>query len=252
MSSHIYDVLSLWEIAHRWHDAHPDDDGPVPMAVQDTLRLLAKAAAQHDLELCSEAGVPYKNLNNTLEYDDYVKQLVMQGEVKEPLTSKQDDEAYEQWQRYYNGRLARHAEATEDFESIFRHRKIDRQLLSERYTRYHALKSFCDAWGYEFPRFWTIKGVSTGSDTLSAAGLETRELKPSQQDRLCVQAVARTLWDQEPDATIAALKTHYAIRKHANGELYSDKTLHRWIAEVDRREPEKKAGRPRKKSSGNQ
>lgn len=227
MSSHIYDVLSLWEIAHRWHDSHPDDDGPVPMAVQDTLRLLEKAATQHDLELCSEAGVPYKNLNNTLEYDDYVKQLILEGELKEPLTSEQDDAAYEQWQRYYNGRLARHSEATEGFELIFRHRKIDHQLLSERYISYHALKAFCDTWGYEFPRFWVIKGALGDSSTTDTASHEARELKPSQQDRLCVQAVARTLWDQEPDMTIAALKTHHAIRKHANGELYSDKCVFR-------------------------
>ena len=97
-----------------------------------------------------------------------------------------------------------------------------------------------------------IKGVLGDSSNTNTASPEARELKPSQQDRLCVQAVARTLWDQEPDMTIAAQKTHHAIRKHANGELYSDKTLHRWIAEVDRREPEKKAGRPKKKEQNNQ
>ena len=60
-----------------------------------------------------------------------------------------------------------------------------------------------------------------------------------------VQAVAKTLWDFDPEATITALVSHHAIQEHAGAKHYGNKTVHGWLSEVDPRLPKKKTGRPK-------
>ena len=231
------DVMSLWEIAHRWHNEHPDASEPtVPIAVQDTLRLLTKAAYRHDLSLCSNRGTIFGNDRNTTQYED----------MDDP-----DGEAYASWEAHYHKRLHRHNEAAENFPECFEQRKFDKELLSNRFTTDTALKDFCDRTGISLPAFWrnnpNVQSLINNQTTKIDQPL--KKLRNDQVDKQLVQAIARTLWDIDPNLTIQALKEHPAVLKYGNGAQYTPKTRHNWIKEVDPRPLEKKRGRPRKNSS---
>jgi len=71
---------------------------------------------------------------------------------------------------------------------------------------------------------------------------KTRKLKKNQVDRLLVQAVALTLWDENPDFKIDRLVHHRAIREYGNGRQWGEKAVREWIAAVDPREESSKPG----------
>lgn len=81
----------------------------------------------------------------------------------------------------------------------------------------------------------------------NAADDHAKAPRKSQIVKAACQAVALTLWDDNPDMTIEQMKSHPAILKHAGGQYYSGKnTLRDWLSEVDPRPADKKTGRPRK------
>lgn len=55
-------------------------------------------------------------------------------------------------------------------------------------------------------------------------------------DKLVVQAIGKTLWDEHPDMTIEDMQYHKAIQLYGAGRLHSsDSTLRRWLSAVDTR-----------------
>jgi hypothetical protein len=110
-----------------------------------------------------------------------------------------------------------------------------------RYITYHALNEYCEKEGISFPVFWSTEPKPTNDKSM-------RPLRNSQIDKLLVQAVAKTLWDIDPDMNISQLARHKAIQVYANGGLYTGKhTLRNWISEVDPRADGEKRGRPKNK-----
>lgn len=76
---------------------------------------------------------------------------------------------------------------------------------------------------------YAILGISNGSNT-------TRKITDRDTDMAVCQGIARTLWDINPLMTIENIRTHKAIQIYGNGQQYRDeKTLRRWISEVDQR-----------------
>ncbi|MCC5858609.1 MAG: hypothetical protein JJT90_10665 [Ectothiorhodospiraceae bacterium] len=106
---------------------------------------------------------------------------------------------------------------------------------------------------------WAIKkriGVpeplldAMGMAPAEPAGEEVPTLQ-SQRDRELCRAIARTLWDEHPEMTIAAMTRHHAIRIYGNGKQYKEPALRKWIKDLDPRPPGlKKGGRPRKGTTG--
>ncbi|TSK08812.1 MAG: hypothetical protein FPO08_05795 [Geobacter sp.] len=60
--------------------------------------------------------------------------------------------------------------------------------------------------------------------------------------KMMCQAVAKTVWDMNPDKTIENMIEHSAIQKHAAGKVTPHSTLRKWLSEVDRRPSEVKPG----------
>lgn len=72
--------------------------------------------------------------------------------------------------------------------------------------------------------------------------------RASQLHKQLCQAIAKTLWDIQPDMTIEEMKNHPAIQEHGQGKSYTGKnTLRDWLSEVDPRPAERKRGAPKKK-----
>ncbi|MEK7153684.1 MAG: hypothetical protein AAB834_07055, partial [Patescibacteria group bacterium] len=64
-------------------------------------------------------------------------------------------------------------------------------------------------------------------------------------DKQLCQAIARTLWDIDPQVHPAHMIKHKAIRRYGNAATYKDdETIRSWIAEVDPLKGQRKAGRP--------
>lgn len=77
-----------------------------------------------------------------------------------------------------------------------------------------------------------------------------KALRPSQKATLKCQAIAQTLWHQDPNLTIQEITQHHAILEYGDGKRYIGKnTLRGWISEVDPRPKENKTG-PRSKKKG--
>lgn len=93
------------------------------------------------------------------------------------------------------------------------------------------------------PKFWapapSISEVVTNPS--QALGKHRNE----EVDRQLCQAIARTLWDFDPQIHPAHMVKHKAIQKYGNAAIYKDpETIRNWIAEVDPLRKERKTGRP--------
>lgn len=232
------DVLSVWEIAHRWHSINPLSEDPLPVPVQDTLRQLTRALYQHKLTIANEHGREFGNLMTTVDYDEFV----LESEDNEEAGEFDLEAArYKAFLTHQQQRIRQHDELVAEFPACFHGQVYERSLLMGRYVTHHALCEFCDKEGIAFPDFWTTEPQSTDDKS-------KRPTRSSQIDKQLVQAVARTLWDIDPDFTIAQLIKHNAIQVYANGGMYKGKhTLRNWISEVDPRADGEKRGRPKNK-----
>lgn len=235
------DVLSLWEIAHRWHGSNPLGDDPLPIPVQDKLRQLTRALYQHKLTLANEHGREFGNLMTTVDYDAFVLDRGGSDEDEETEDFDLETTRYEAFLAHQQQRIRRHDELVADFPACFHGQVYDRSLLTGRFVTHHALSEYCEKEGISLPAFWSTDLEPTTPEI-------KRPTRKSQIDKLLVQAVARTLWDINPDYTIAKLIDHKAIQVYANGGLYTGRhTLRNWISEVDPRADGEKRGRPKYK-----
>ena len=108
----------------------------------------------------------------------------------------------------------------------------------------------------EFPDFWEdeklitdLGGVFTGKE----AQEEQKAPSPNSSlfDQSLCQAIAKTLWDINPNMTIEAMTKHPSILKYGNGALYKGKnTLRDWLSPVAPQHV-KKPGRPKKLKPSN-
>ncbi|MCG7928397.1 MAG: hypothetical protein JAY67_23015 [Candidatus Thiodiazotropha taylori] len=235
------DVLSLWEIAHRWHDLNPLSEGPVPVLVQDTLRQLTQALYQHKLTLANERGREFGNLMTTVDYDAFALDSQDSDDNEEITEFDRETARYEAFKAHQQQRIRQHDELVEEFPACFHGQVYDKSLLSDRYITHHSLHEYCEKEGMQFPAFWKTE-LESINDNIK------RPNTANPIGKQIVQAVARTLWDTDPDFTIAQLIAHHAILVYANGRLYKGRhTLRNWISEVDPRPEKEKRGRPKNK-----
>lgn len=266
MLGDIVDVLSLWEIAHRWHDYDPNRTDPeaLPLEVQDTLRVLTKQMWRHALPSFSAAGVERRTHETVPSFSEWLAGMGLDPALCDgaalPAVADPDDEAeylpeggkmplaasnVQQLRERYNeavdAQVRPHSEAVEGFEAVFRARRYDREKLEAVFLARLALKAFCEEHALDLPTFWFSADERKRGGTAKEPALRNNQI-----DKLLCQAVARTLWEASPTMPIKHIIEHKAIQRYANGAQYAEKTLHSWVSEVDPRPDEAKVGRPRK------
>jgi hypothetical protein len=74
------------------------------------------------------------------------------------------------------------------------------------------------------------------------------KLRANQRARIACQVVAAGLWKREPQATIASMVKHQAIRELCGGAHYDDETVRDWIKVEAPDAVRNKRGRPPKKN----
>lgn len=245
-----FDHLSLWEIAHRWHDEDPSQTNPkaLPLAVQDTIRVLTNALCMDDLHVLSPRGVQSWNWNDIPSREDFIP--------PDP-TMKRDsvefDEAYGDFQEW---RLKPHHDAIDGLEACHDRREFDRARLEDIHLSAPELLEYCLERGINPPRFWfsesDILAAQNAREPISDSEGQTTKGRHSNThlDRELCRAIASTLWLLNPTLTIADIVKHDAIQRFGNGRQYTGKnTIRNWIKDLDPRPEEKRVGRPKAKNA---
>lgn len=73
-----------------------------------------------------------------------------------------------------------------------------------------------------------------------------KELRDNQIARIASQQIARVIWKDEPEKTIAAMCKDDRILKYGGAQYYAEDVVRRWIKEVAPAEVSAKRGRPKK------
>lgn len=74
-------------------------------------------------------------------------------------------------------------------------------------------------------------------------------VKESSVDRERCGAIAQCLWELNPRNTISKIIEHSWIKRIGNGSQYTEKTLRKWIHDLDPRPEDERIGRPKKELS---
>lgn len=249
-------ALSIWEVAHRWHNQDPNisTDDNIPLEVQDKIRLLTEAMYRHDLRSCNDKGIENWVHDDVVEFKDYSADLEgIDGE------DAQDDEKYRQWNTHYEFGVKKHNEIIEDFRSIFANRRYSKATLDNVYVFQSTLFQYCKDNEIEPAAFWfdgtdyeityQMRKKQDSADAVpdEATDIEPKKVKQSEINKAKIQAIAQTLWEINPEMTIVDISNHKATQIYGNGKHYANGRLREFISEVDPREKAAKTGRPRKK-----
>jgi hypothetical protein len=172
------DHLSIWEVAHRWHDQDPNSSDPsaLPLPVQDMLRTITRMQYRHELQVCNENGIVLKDERTLVDFEHYVDfessitEETTHEEINEktgePMTATvsttyedpenplTDDERWERYQEFSDRWLRRHAAATKDFPQCFKNRIFERQTLERVHINKNSVCELCEILKLPLPSFW--------------------------------------------------------------------------------------------------
>lgn len=274
-----FDHLSIWEIAHRWHDADPNTTDPssLPLSVQDKLRLITRMQSRRELPVLKPSGIELKNERNFVSFENFVltnRDEDTSGKVEKPaaeeepvLAATERKEAYfealEDW-------CQKHDEATAGLEKCFNSRFYDKEKLESIHLDRLAIDELCREKSLELPSFWFSQEeranfakssifVPPSEDSHQSAGLALKQkqeqidrywsrLTNAQRHRLMAREVAKLLWSQDGDLTQADIIDNATIKHFCGGRYYTDpNTVRNWIKDLDPRPPETRRG-PRAKT----
>lgn len=229
----IANYLSIWEIAHRWRDANPDNSNPteLPLNIQDTIRYICRGALNGDINLF-HFGVE--------EVPSSDSRQGIHSEIRAYCVNIPPPEL-----------------------SDCLSRKFDKSTLDVCFVEAENLFDYClydqrtgTITTVDFPSCWThlIGGgrlIESEPDDIELP-LVHKSLLPVQIDKLVCQAIAKTLWDIFPTMTITAMSQHTAVLEYGGGKLYPGKnTLIDWVREVAPKNVRNKPGRPKKRKPSN-
>ena len=72
------------------------------------------------------------------------------------------------------------------------------------------------------------------------------KMRPNQEARIACQQIAKVIWQNEPDRTIASVMKDDLIQKYGGGSFYVDDTVREWVKVVAPPHVSKRRGAPRK------
>jgi hypothetical protein len=261
-----FDHLSIWEIAHRWHDIDPNltEQNAIPLQVQDTVRMICKALVHCEISVCNDKGIERKNPNDCPDFDDYQPSVNQDGEEIED-----DDELWEQYEKFSDGWNAQHLRLVDGLEKTYEKRTYEKSQLEQAHINQHSLVKLCREWEIDLPEFWFTKmeislfckasdwvpqsgnevdesPYSKGSITRDEADKLWATLQHKQKARLLAREIAKILWKDEFSRTIVDISKNKDFLKYGQCEMYAGKnTLRDWIKDLNPNS--NSGGRPRAK-----
>jgi hypothetical protein len=72
------------------------------------------------------------------------------------------------------------------------------------------------------------------------------KMRPNQEARIACQQIAKVIWEDEPDRTIASVVIDNLIQKYGGGRKYVDETVREWVKVVAPTHVRNRRGAPRK------
>ncbi len=204
---HESDFRSIWDIAHLWA-GYPrgGQESEVPEPVLDKLQKLIWAFAKKKISLRTRSA--------HLVPSDDVRLLAFS------LDSPRSKLLEMVVQRRFEG-----------------------QILDSMFVTRSEVLRWCEDDFLTPPAIWA-PGAKTGGGAEAQKVIVGRHREEAIDKQLC-QAIARTLWDIDPQIHPAHMINHKAIQKYGNaGQYEDDDTIRGWIVEVDPLRGERKPGRP--------
>ena len=233
------DHLSFWDVAHYWSEKDPKltHETDVPTEIQHILIKLTRDADNGDLAVADSDGNVLRANFWLPSFNDYIPSSHVDTQNK--------DEMRDDYWEYCNTILEPHRKKCESFHECYRHRKFNKQILTDIHLDKTYFGEYCIKTDVELPNFWFSsidKEEFEQSNKIEKSN--EADLRPSQVDKELCRAIASTLWGEYPDMTIKDMTIHKAIQQYGNGTLYKGRdTIRNWIKDLA---PNKKSGRPKK------
>jgi hypothetical protein len=207
----IVDALSIWEIGFRWAGQDPSRLWPrLPLLVRDNFRTLIQAIFESEIDCITLSMRKWTP-------DD--------GEDMKPY-----------FIRHYMGEI----------EACVIGKSFDRKFLKWAVINRYAFYKWCKDQGIPLPEFWFPPGWKIEYESAEFDSAE-QDASGSARSRVACQEIAKVIWKERPDSTIAALVKDPLVRKYGGGAHFDDETVRRWLSKVAPEEVKAKRGRPRKK-----
>lgn len=258
------DCLSIWEVAHRWHNQNPftSNSRKLPLEVHDRIHWIVDSILRQELHLTSKTGVRYKNECDLKSFDDYERELREQLSAEEFAdefshpTKPGEDPVYTKYLDYEDRITYRHKAATKALQQEFDQKRYSKKICDQRFVDSDGIYECCQLFGEELPDFWSdyfrfkTSETTTTQEPLkeeSETNLDDEaKCRKNVLDRIAIQAAARVFFEFTEYAPVD-IRRHDIIQLKCNGKQWGEDTIKRWIAEVN---PTKgKSGRPRKEGS---
>lgn len=218
------EYLSIWEVAHRWQNTDPNKTDPenLSLEIQDRLRYLCRQILEGKLGLYNEIFVTADHFHGLRE------SLIL--EIHESPT---------------------------EIESAVTERKYLKSILDSFVINRRQLFRCALFTQQDFPDFWIddeliceFGGTVNHVDPTKLTKEFKLDSARSFIDKNACQAVAKALWDIDPNINIAQMTKHPSVLNHGGGKNYKGKhTLRNWLYEIVPEHLKNRHGRPRTKSS---
>ncbi|MCH2158388.1 MAG: hypothetical protein MK096_06385 [Oleiphilaceae bacterium] len=227
------DVLSLWEVSHRWFDKDPDvrDPQQQTLEVKDLARNLALAAIRSELRLCSPSGVEFQNQSDIKSLEDIVASHESQEDYSEDEHGKYTQDDYEEYLDFMDRKTQKHCAACEKLNDVVRKRLIEPNILDTVWVTRESIRQYCFYMQVSLPKFWFEEEKT--KDRLT-------------KDKEEVRLAAKEYWSNHPNATVAEVIKSKEVQIEGSGKLYKPDTIRKWIKDLDPRPSDQRVGRPKK------
>ncbi len=208
------ELLSIWEVGHRWQGVDPRVQLPdgVPIEVQDRLRQLAHAA------------IAFIN-----PYDAHGEIIPME----------------KLWFGFPKTQFGKHLDKAVHDPLAYK------ALLGDVYLNQTEVMKWCFGTDLDLPEFWFESADFEWQRQLRGGSHSTKvspaKPRPDQVDRAKCREIALQLWKEHPNMTIADMCRRREIQLDGNGKAYKGKyTLRNWLKDLAPETVRKRRGRPKK------
>lgn len=241
----VVEQLQLWIIGFKWADLDPNRLWVrIPTPVRDNFSTLLEAILSDHLGCLTLASEKYQG-NDPDEAKFYIRDWL-------------DDVYAGIHGQYFNRKLLKHALIDrEDFQDWCERRTIPLPEFwfplgwtDYRWPEYDPRAATADIDSPDSVQTdVTISGTELASQVRpepAPAKPSPEELRDSQIARIASQQIARVIWKEEPDKTIAAMCKDERILKYGGAQYFVEEVVRRWLKEVAPSPVRAKRGRPKK------
>lgn len=220
----VVDQLQLWTIGFKWSGFNPAGLWPrIPETVRDNFSTLLEAIVSEHLDCLTLTSEKYAG-------DD---QLIASMHIRFWL----DDVYAGVHGQYFSRKLLKH-------------------VVIER----HAFRDWCERRNIPLPEFWFPLGWTDyrwpeydprpelKDEPTTDKEPVAKELRDNQIARIASQQVARVIWKEDAEKTIAAMCKDDRVLKYGGAQYYAEEVVRRWLKEVAPKEVSAKRGRPKKQN----